>query len=562
MPITPDPPFPKSSGDNIRSKDWNDVVKEVQRLDTDKLNLAGGSLTGPLSVGGQVGIGTPTPDQPLTVSRKGAAYANLRATPPGGGALAVELLVGADQSGGIVSTMTSHDLQLRAGGNDTKMVIKAGGNVGIGTPSPAGHVGTRKALIVADATNDALIEAWGTLGHKSLFQSVAGITYVGSVAKGTGSGDTRIVYGNGSTGITVLGSNGFVGLGDFSPYAKLTVDGSIGFTNGTTPMLYIFQAGGSQPERPVISHSPGAPNWGLSYRDVGDKMIFQANGNPSLTIDLAARKIGIGTDSPAPPLQVRSLTAVSEGVTGAGAWANLGSNAYFDGAWRRIDTSKAGVNLHINADGGGQEFRFLRIEADGSNLRNIAVIGTDGSFIEGGFRAGISGQLVKLGFPSPNNRYGRDGVRGEPNLWLDAANTVFIKPGFQTPTGFDIAERFRPNGQMEPGDVVVFDEQSEKIALCDRESDKRAIGIVSTEPAFILGGNEEEVPIALCGRVDCKVNADIAPISIGDLLTTSPTPGYAQKVLEPGSAAGAIIGKALGSLSSGKGKILVFVMAQ
>jgi hypothetical protein len=37
VPISPDPPFPKTQGDNIRSKDWNDVVKEVQRLDTAKL---------------------------------------------------------------------------------------------------------------------------------------------------------------------------------------------------------------------------------------------------------------------------------------------------------------------------------------------------------------------------------------------------------------------------------------------------------------------------------------------------------------------------------------------
>jgi hypothetical protein len=40
VPIIPDPPFPKTQGDNIRSKDWNDVVKEVQRLDTAKLNAA------------------------------------------------------------------------------------------------------------------------------------------------------------------------------------------------------------------------------------------------------------------------------------------------------------------------------------------------------------------------------------------------------------------------------------------------------------------------------------------------------------------------------------------
>jgi hypothetical protein len=60
----------------------------------------------------------------------------------------------------------------------------------------------------------------------------------------------------------------------------------------------------------------------------------------------------------------------------------------------------------------------------------------------------------------------------------------------------------------------------------------------------------------------CKVDADIAPIAVGDLLTTSPTRGHAQKVLEPEKAVGSIVGKALASLEKGKGKIPVLVMLQ
>lgn len=61
---------------------------------------------------------------------------------------------------------------------------------------------------------------------------------------------------------------------------------------------------------------------------------------------------------------------------------------------------------------------------------------------------------------------------------------------------------------------------------------------------------------------DCKVDADIAPIKAGDLLTTSHTKGHAQKVIDPGKAVGAIVGKALGNLKKGKGKIPVLVMLQ
>jgi hypothetical protein len=58
------------------------------------------------------------------------------------------------------------------------------------------------------------------------------------------------------------------------------------------------------------------------------------------------------------------------------------------------------------------------------------------------------------------------------------------------------------------------------------------------------------------------VNADIAPIAAGDLLTTSPTRGHAQKVLQLDKALGTIIGKALSRLDAGQGKIPVLVLLQ
>ncbi len=59
-----------------------------------------------------------------------------------------ELLVGADDTGGIVSTMTNDDLQLRAGGNTTKIIIKADGNVGIGTQGPLARLDVRGDVFV------------------------------------------------------------------------------------------------------------------------------------------------------------------------------------------------------------------------------------------------------------------------------------------------------------------------------------------------------------------------------------------------------------------------------
>jgi len=46
------------------------------------------------------------------------------------------------------------------------------------------------------------------------------------------------------------------------------------------------------------------------------------------------------------------------------------------------------------------------------------------------------------------------------------------------------------------------------------------------------------------------------------MLTTSATPGHGMKASDPAKAAGAIVGKAMTSLISGKGLVLVLVNLQ
>ncbi|HEX6909263.1 MAG TPA: hypothetical protein VF142_02660 [Longimicrobium sp.] len=72
MPLAPDAPFPKQAGNPIRSKDWNDLVTEVQRLDNAKLNRAGGAMTGALTIAAALntpalGVGTASPEARLHV---------------------------------------------------------------------------------------------------------------------------------------------------------------------------------------------------------------------------------------------------------------------------------------------------------------------------------------------------------------------------------------------------------------------------------------------------------------------------------------------------------------
>jgi hypothetical protein len=66
----------------------------------------------------------------------------------------------------------------------------------------------------------------------------------------------------------------------------------------------------------------------------------------------------------------------------------------------------------------------------------------------------------------------------------------------------------------------------------------------------------------LLGKVYCKVDAGRGAIEIGDLLTTSPTPGHAMKADDPLKAFGAMLGKALGPLAEGRGLIPILIALQ
>jgi hypothetical protein len=99
--------------------------------------------------------------------------------------------------------------------------------------------------------------------------------------------------------------------------------------------------------------------------------------------------------------------------------------------------------------------------------------------------------------------------------------------------------------------------------------DKKVAGVISgagdLKPALILDKRPElrsRMPIALMGKVYCKVDAQHAPIEVGDLLTTSPTSGHAMKATDPTKAFGAVIGKALKPLKEGTGLIPILISLQ
>ncbi len=138
--------------------------------------------------------------------------------------------------------------------------------------------------------------------------------------------------------------------------------------------------------------------------------------------------------------------------------------------------------------------------------------------------------------------------------------------------GSDISEQFDIAGdQVEPGTVVCIDPANPgKLVVSTKAYDRTVAGIVSgaggVNPGFLMGQRGSVAngkhPVALTGRVWVHCDASGGAIRPGDLLTTSDTPGHAMKVTDHDKARGAILGKAMTSLESGRGLVLVLVSLQ
>jgi hypothetical protein len=241
-----------------------------------------------------------------------------------------------------------------------------------------------------------------------------------------------------------------------------------------------------------------------------------------------------------------------------------------------IDAFTTGSNSNgVFAETIGTGSDGVHAEAYGSNSRGVFghSYNNEGVWGESIMKAGVAGcstQKAGLWGMSENDV----GVyattdRADHKYGVYTPDYIYAK-GSQYPA-VDIAEYMRVTGDDPPGTVLVIGTGG-KLLPSSAAYDTRVAGIVSTNPAVSLGamdtGNPGEAPVAVAGRVPCRVDAGYGPIHEGDLLSTSDTPGYAMKaqpvdiggmqIYRPGT----VLGKSMGTLESGTGTIEVLVTLQ
>jgi hypothetical protein len=109
----------------------------------------------------------------------------------------------------------------------------------------------------------------------------------------------------------------------------------------------------------------------------------------------------------------------------------------------------------------------------------------------------------------------------------------------------DLAEIYETDAEYEVGTVVVFGGDKE-VTISTEGNDPRVAGVISEKPAYLMNSESAGQPVALMGKVPCKV---VGHIIKGDMLSTDPSNnGVAKKTHDP--QVGEVIGKALENYDS------------
>jgi hypothetical protein len=350
------------------------------------------------------------------------------------------------------------------------------------------------------------------------------------------------------------------------------------------PVLRVLDAPANQLALPFVgagnSQDPlfSLINAGTSQVICGNSKGDNARGFLGGLDPLFNRHIGVYGESDQNGVIGKTASDVDSGVFGEndGLGAGIaGFSSKGTGVSGLTDTGAA-VRGESRGTGTAGLFKGL-VQFEGS----VQVISGDVLLLGGKvFSGGVQAEEIELlgnGLPGTTAKgllaVGGVGVQGQgfgSGLAGKFTGDVEVTGDSRLTTGQDCAEDFEVAvaGEIEPGTVMVIKEGG-SLEPSAYAYDRKVAGVVSgagdCKPAIVLGrckAQTNRIPVALVGKVYCKVDARFSPIEVGDLLTTSTTPGHAMKADDPLKALGSLIGKALHLLKEGLGLIPILVALQ
>ncbi len=466
---------------------------------------------------GNVGIGTASPALGKLVVQSGTNNYGMVHTD---GSVSMGSWVGA--GGGWFGTLSNSDLSFATANGTSQMILKTGGNVGIGTTSPDGRLhlaggptwtsnGWAKSLNIS--TIGAIELGGGGATKYGIGSSLNGLYFFTTT---TEAADVPALY------YMTVNANRQVTIGDgaFTPNAAARLHVRANPTTGGSGMM--VEAFGTNSRAGNFITNTGFCAVSGDYTSTGT---FGLLGTANEGV--------YGSGGSGPRIGVTGVSAGNSGVVGGAS----------------VGTSTAGVFGYSTATNGNGIIGEANTGTSAYGVWGRATSGVGGYFSGGSYALIAAGKA--------------------------RVNTIEIIGGSDLAEPFDIAH-FDEGGSeqdIEPGMVVVIDPSNPgALKVSTIAHDRKVAGIISgandLSPGMVMkaeGGAfvDGEHPVALTGRVWCWCDAASGAIEPGDMLTTSDVAGHAMKAVDLSAAQGAIIGKAMTPLAEGeRGLVLVLVNLQ
>jgi len=231
-----------------------------------------------------------------------------------------------------------------------------------------------------------------------------------------------------------------------------------------------------------------------------------------------------------------------------------GNTIYFGGANLTAD----GANVTINNPGGGS-FTISGTSPNNANVSfgNIIVSAsttstssTTGALVVSG-GAGFAGNIFTAGNIIPSSNVSQN--LGTTTSWWNLIYGKSVQAQYA-----DLAENYIADKKYDPGTVVIFGGTNE-ISTTNISHDTRVAGIISSNPAYLMNAGESGLPVALTGKVPCRVQG---PVDKGTVLVTSNIAGVAKALEYNLYNPGAILGKSLEKINDNSIQVIEVVVGR
>jgi hypothetical protein len=395
-----------------------------------KLGSGGGIISGR---SGSIGIGTTSPARIFTINGGSSSSRVLLQNTSSGFTIGNGFDIVLDNSGNTQVWNYQNGVMQFATNNSERMRIDAGGNVGIGTTSPATRLDINGRLSFTSASISTIFAERNGNYHIIYSPAANPAIYMGNASDPANyydNGSHQFRSAGGGTYYAVITSAGSVGIGTTAPAVKLSVVGGISITSGNDLTWGNVAYGAGVPTIAAVSGSSAYIAFYPAGSTSGEKVKINSDGN-----------VGIGTTSPLAKLHVAGELRNSFG-SGVGGINYLNIIDGVSNGFRTTITTGNAITYTFHNGANSGVFNILESGNVGIGTTGpTSLLDVRSGFITAGTGTSVNGSILMQGYYSNGalTTFGTMYSSGGPVIGYAVTPSTTADFSFLSSTGLNIS---------------------------------------------------------------------------------------------------------------------------